>query len=94
MTLLLVPVVMFLATVGVLVGGGTAWSENRTTTYHSFAGYLVIEPDLQLEANLTDHVRIALGAGYRFAADADAPGFSMQRLSGPVGLASVRLGQF
>jgi hypothetical protein len=78
---------------GVLVGGGTAWSENRTTTFHQFAGYLVVEPDLEIEANVTNHVRVALGSGYRFVANADAPGFSSQRLGGPVALVTLRLGE-
>lgn len=78
---------------GVLVGGGSAWSEDARSTVRRIDGFLVIEPELNLEVNITHNVRAALGGGYRFAANADAPGFTPRRLGGPVALFTVRLGE-
>lgn len=79
---------------GVLVGGGSAWSENGHASIHRLDGFLVIEPELNLELNVTHFLRVALGGGYRFAANGDVAGFSPSRLGGPVALMAVRLGEF
>lgn len=79
---------------GVLFGGGRAWSETNDLGYHRGEGFLVIEPDVEAEANLTRFLRVALGAGYRFVANTEEPGFTPRRLGGPVAVATLRLGEF
>ena len=42
--------------------GGSAGSENKSLSYHRSDAFLVVEPDLEAEANLTRHVRLTRGA--------------------------------
>lgn len=79
---------------GVLLGGGTAWSENRTLTFHRSDAFVVIEPDLEAELNLTRYARFAVGAGYRFVGATEEPGFTERRLGGPSAMATLRFGEF
>lgn len=77
-----------------LLGGGSAWTENRDLSYHRSETFLVIEPQVEAEANLGRHVRFALGGGYRLIGNTEAPGFTPRRLGGPVGTLTLRVGEF
>lgn len=81
------------ATAGILVGGGNAWTDSPSLTFRRVDGILVLEPDVEAELNVTKHVRVALGGGYRFLGNLQEPGFLPQRFGGPGGMVSVRLGE-
>ena len=56
--------------------------------------FLVFEPSASVELNLSRHVRVATGLGYRFAAAASGDGPSSREMSGVVMRSSVVFGTF
>lgn len=58
------------------------------------ANFLVVEPAALLELNLTKHVRLNLGAGYRVVGDMAYRNFTQAEISGPTGYAGLRVGLF
>lgn len=82
------------ATAGLLLGGGTARSDTRDDSFRRRDSFFVIEPDLEAEANIARHIRLALGATYRFIGNTEERGFTSTRLSGPAAMLSFRFGEF
>ena len=56
--------------------------------------FLVFEPEASVELNLSRHVRLATGLGYRFAAAASGTGPTSREMSGVVMRSSVVFGSF
>ena len=56
--------------------------------------YFVVEPALEMEANVGNEVRLALGAGYRFVSGVSIAGLSSSDLAGPSLRAAFRMGMF
>jgi hypothetical protein len=89
-----------------LFGGGRADSSGTlqvldhgrtiSESYRARQNFLVAEPELDALIRMTDHLRLAVGAGYRFTGSDwgrrnpfDIPG---QRLNGAVGSISLQIG--
>jgi hypothetical protein len=81
-------------TVGVIVGGGGATTENSGDTFHHTERFWIVEPDLGAELNVARYVRFGLSGTYRFVGGTDAPGFTPTRLNGPAAALTLRFGQF
>lgn len=85
---------------GVLLGGGglavATKNPARASGYdtHDAAGFIAIEPQVELELNLTPHVRLALGASYRYLGDTVLPGLRDSDLSGPSAALALKIGVF
>jgi hypothetical protein len=78
------------ATVG--TGG---WCEQSTAEHCDVRHFGFIEPTVNLELNLTRHVRLATGVGYRLAlAEKIAPDQSRRDLAGIVARTSLVIGAF
>jgi hypothetical protein len=81
------------------VGSGkwcTEIGDGKNGTYDGCQGrtFLVFEPVGNVEFNVSHHVRIATGVGYRFAAAANGDGPSSREMSGLVARTSLVLGTF
>jgi len=78
------------ATVG--TGG---WCEQSTADHCQVRHFGFVEPTVNLELNLTRHVRLAAGVGYRLAlAEKIAPDQSRRDLAGVVARTSLVIGAF
>jgi hypothetical protein len=76
------------------VGSG-GWCEQSNGDHCQVRHFGFVEPTLNLELNLTRHVRLATGVGYRLAiAEKVAPGQSRRDLAGVVARTSVIIGAF
>ena len=90
-----------------LLGGGSTESSGTyqlldhgrliMEPFRARQGFAVAEPELDLSIHFTDHVGLAVGAGYRFAGsdryDRDSGfGLSDSRLSGAVGTIGLQIG--
>jgi hypothetical protein len=70
-----------------------------TTTIRAHEGFVVAEPEVNARIHLAKHVRLAIGAGYRFTGSDrrfrdgfDGDGISGSRLNGATGTLSVQIG--
>jgi hypothetical protein len=90
-----------------LLGGGSTESSGTyeivdhgrsiMEPFRAHQGFAVAEPEVDLSIHFTDHVGLAVGAGYRFAGsdrfDRDSAfGLSDSRLSGAVGTIGLQIG--
>ncbi|RMH53747.1 MAG: hypothetical protein D6685_15440 [Bacteroidetes bacterium] len=84
-------------TVQVLVGaGGVGYREalvdgGRTGALEPF---FVVEPGVRVVLNVTPHLRLGLGGGYRFVRGVRLPPLGAADLSRAAGVVSVRVGRF
>ncbi|MBX3232538.1 MAG: hypothetical protein KIT84_16305 [Labilithrix sp.] len=78
---------------GLLIGGGMAYSATRDESFRRHDRFVVVEPAVEVEANVVRHVRVALGGGYRFVGNTEEPGFLPMRLSGPSAMLVFRFGE-
>jgi hypothetical protein len=76
-------------------GGGLCYDQgsNRRECNDAITFFLV-EPTANVELNVTSFMRVALGAGYRFAALDDRGPANKPEVSGFVTRASIKFGQF
>jgi hypothetical protein len=92
-------------TLGVLAGPGSLTGISRIPTRAEFeVGYerrmghaeafLVLEPEVAVEANATSFMRVALGASYRYVTGLEHPGLSTGNLSSPAASLAVKFGVF
>jgi hypothetical protein len=80
---------------GVLIGGGeVSLAFRHGGAYGRNDGFFVAEPTLVAELNLAKHVRVDVGAAYRWIAGADLPGLSVSDVSGPSGVLVFKFGKF
>ena len=90
------PLRLLHVSVGTLLGGGSlslAWHDGGS--YGSGTrGFFVGEPAVLAELNLAEHVRLNLGAAYRWIPGAHLQGLSYSDLSGFSLVAAVKFGKF
>lgn len=58
------------------------------------SNFFQIEPSALLEVNLNQHIRINLGAGYRFVGDMEYRNFNQSDISGVTGYLGLKFGLF
>jgi hypothetical protein len=56
--------------------------------------YWVIEPSLNVYLNMTQYLKVGLGAGYRYVSDVDLGGLTGEDLSGIVATLSINFGSY
>lgn len=56
--------------------------------------FLIVEPRIDLNLNVTKMARVSLGMGWRYAYDLELRGVSNQDFYGPIGLLAVRVGRY
>lgn len=71
-----------------LIGGGSLGLEGESD------GIWTVEPELDLEVNITSYFRLNFGGGYRFVWDVDFPELSNGDLSQFFGQVSLKFGAF
>jgi len=71
-----------------LIGGGSLGLEGESD------GIWTVEPELNLEINVTSYFRLNFGGGYRFVWDVDIPELSNGDLSQFFGQVSLKFGAF
>jgi hypothetical protein len=78
-----------------LMGGGGARYRDRDR-YETLAedGFLVLEPGMNMNLNVTRFFRLSAGATYRWTFGAELPGLDDRDLSGPTGVFALRFGRY
>jgi hypothetical protein len=84
---------------GMLIGGGGVTVVTRDSTSgrldsHDGAAVFALEPQTELELNVTHYMRIATSVSYRFIGDTGKPGLESSDLSGVAAGLAVRIGFF
>lgn len=77
---------------GLLVGGGEINGDRRY--YRHYDGFFIMEPQFDFLLNLSRHVRLGFGAGYRFVDGLESLYYTESDLSGPTFNISVAVGRF
>jgi hypothetical protein len=78
-----------------LIGGGEVSSENSITDDSEDDGFFVVEPNLDMELNVTSWFRLLSGVSYRFVDGVQGvPGISDNDLRGFSGVISLKFGWF
>ncbi len=77
---------------GVLIGGGSVNIDENY--FHDYEGFFVVEPQLDLNFNLSRHVRLGLGASYRFIDDLESIRYTEDDLDGPTFNVTLGFGRF
>lgn len=86
---------MFHLTFPVTVGFGEVQMDNEPDNLElGEANFLVVEPAALLELNLTKHLRLNAGAGYRVVGDMAYRNFTAADISGLTAYAGLRMGLF
>jgi len=78
------------------LGGGATCEDDPSggdTSCHDTHAFLVVEPAANLEINVISFMRVAIGAGYRFAGPGSARAFGSD-MSGLVARTSLEFGRF
>jgi hypothetical protein len=92
-------------TLAALVGPGSLTGISRTPTRGEFeVGYerrlghaemfLVMEPEVAVEANVVSFMRVAVGGSYRYVTGVEQPGLSSGNLSSPAASLAFKFGVF
>jgi hypothetical protein len=83
-------------TVGALVGAGSVGYKNQDmfNMNRSIDQFFVLEPNIQLNLNVTQFFRISAGANYRWVTGVQNNITSNADLSGPSGMLMLRFGMF
>ncbi|MFN8571284.1 MAG: hypothetical protein U0132_04450 [Gemmatimonadaceae bacterium] len=82
------------ATVQLLLGaGGANWSLGGSDPIDDDR-FLITEPAVNLERNVSQHIRVAVGMAYRFVAGVDLIDLTSKDLGGPSLLVTCKLGAF
>ncbi|ATL49439.1 hypothetical protein COR50_20920 [Chitinophaga caeni] len=93
---------LFHWSVGALIGGGGImkgnrfddWDEWEGDRWHDASGFFVAEPQISAEMNITNYLRIGIGASYRLVRGSDTPGITDNKLSGPAAHFTIKAGKF
>lgn len=82
--------------VSALVGGGglRAKDPGVNTMEHDMDIFFVAEPALTVYLNVVNHVRVGLGAGYRFVSGIGTEGLDSSEIGGVFGILSLQIGAF
>ena len=56
--------------------------------------FLVMEPEVAVEANVVSFMRVALGGSYRYVTGVEQPGLSSANLSSPAASLAFKFGVF
>ena len=83
-------------TFGALVGGGSVGFKNQDMfdVNRSMDQFFVLEPNIQINLNVTEFFRISAGANYRWVSGVQNAITSDADLSGPSGMLVLRFGTF
>ena len=78
-----------------LMGGGGARYRDRDR-YETLEedGFLVLEPGMNMNLNVTRFLRLSAGATYRWTWGAELPGLEDDDLSGATGVFTLRFGRY
>jgi hypothetical protein len=74
--------------------GAGGWCQQSTPDDCHQRDFAVLEPTFNVELDLSRHVKLATGVGYRLAIAGEGPGISSRHLSGVVARTSLVLGMF
>lgn len=72
---------------------GDNWDDDNDISVSSSALF-VIEPEVQVEMNLTSFCRLNVGAGYRLVSGVDVPGLKNADFSNPSASITLKFGNF
>jgi hypothetical protein len=75
-------------------GGGLSYSDTYGWEYGYVDVVFIVEPTVGVELNLTKYLRLAVGGGYRYAADTEFEGLTDDDLRGVSGAAVFKIGAF
>jgi len=75
-------------------GGGLTYSDLHAWEYNYVDAVFVAEPAVGVELNVAKYLRLAVGAGYRYAADTEFEGLTDDDLRGVSGAAVFKIGVF
>jgi hypothetical protein len=83
-------------TFGALIGGGSVGYRNQDAfdMNRSMDNFFVLEPNVQVNLNVTEFLRISAGANYRWISGVRNDLTSDAELSGPSGILVLRFGEF
>ena len=85
-------------TVSSLIGGGAVQYRSSSDYDHDNHTdddpFLMIQPEVNLEINVTRFFRVAMGGGYRYITGIDLDGISDDMLSGPMASVTLKFGSF
>ena len=76
-----------------VIGGGGYCTERKREACTKLDGFFASDTTLNLEHQLVEHLRIAVGAGYRFAQTGHGGALSSEDLRGFVGRVSFQIGE-
>jgi len=76
-----------------VIGGGGYCAERKRESCSNLDGFFASDTTLNLEHQLVEHLRIAVGAGYRFAQTGHGGALSSEDLRGFVGRVSFQIGE-
>ena len=77
-----------------LIGGGGATLDDRRGDSLEDDGFFVLEPEVNMNLNVTEFFRIGVGAGYRWVNGVDLTGLDDSDLSAVAGTLTFRFGGF
>lgn len=75
-------------------GGGLVYNDVYSWEYGVVDAVFIAEPTVGVELNVTQYLRLAVGAGYRYAADTECEGLTDDDLRGVSGAAVFKIGVF
>ena len=87
-------------TLGALVGAGGVSISTKDPAkesgfdHHDTVAFFALEPQAEMEVNLSRYVRMAVGGSYRYIGDTGKPGLHASDLSGPAASLAVKIGYF
>ncbi len=77
-----------------LLGGWGGITEKKEDASEESDDLFVIKPSVEVEFNITNWMRVAVGGGYKLVLGADIPSVDNSDLSSPYGSISLRFGLF
>lgn len=75
-------------------GGGLVYNDVYSWEYGVVDAVFIAEPTVGVELNVTQYLRLAVGAGYRYATDTECEGLTDDGLRGVSGAAAFKIGVF
>jgi hypothetical protein len=88
------PCLMVECSLQLFVGKGRIDVGNRSNGDAAETDFLLIEPSVNVAGNLTDHLVLGFGAGYRFANGSDSPLIRDEDLDNAIGRIYLRFDEF
>jgi hypothetical protein len=88
-------------TASTMIGAGSmtlserfVWTDDDDFAWDIDQMYMIIEPEVAAELNITKWMRAQVGASYRIVTGADYEGMTSTDLSGPAGTVTLKFGVF